>query len=268
MVGHHRLQEEIDALAERADLQLRERTDDRHPHQQRREHDDEVQRVVQRPVVDRCRDHTRDVGDDDHRVEHDGSDHGLTHERDAAIQLAVADEHPQQPFRRRHQHQRRQEVAQHHVLEHVRGVQVLLTDVVNRPVARRPHHRHGADEAADVEPCDDRLSRSDRLGADHSHHVDVRTGQERNEHPDFRVPLVTPGVEDLGEHVGGSPPRGRSVEEEVERHQHHRIQHHSAREPDVEAEFEQRRVVLEMHEVADDHEELDRHQHEQQRDQE
>ena len=64
--------------------------------------------------------------------------------------------------------------------------------------------------------------------------------------------------------MGGAPPRGRSVDEEVKRGGHHRIQHDRTEQDQVEHHADEPAVELEVHEVADHHEELDRH-HDQQR---
>ena len=135
--------------------------------------------VVQRTVLDRCvhdagnvRDHHRQVED------HAGRDR-LAQPPHRAVQPAVADQRPQQPRRRGEQRQRRQEVAEHHVLQHVRRVQVLLADVVDRPVARRPQQQHRGAEAAPLATAHRRLAERHRVRADHPHHVHVGAGQER-----------------------------------------------------------------------------------------
>ncbi len=67
--GHDRHQEQVHHLARHADLQLGERPADRHPHEQGGDHQDEVQRVVQRRVTAEWLTIVGDVGDHHDDVE-------------------------------------------------------------------------------------------------------------------------------------------------------------------------------------------------------
>ena len=106
---------------------------------------------------------------------------GLVQEPHRPVHPAVADDRPSHPLRRRQQDQRREEVGHHHVLQHVSRVEVLLGEVVQRPVRRQPEHQHRGHEAADVAPADRRLARLHRRRPDAPDEVDVGPDEEPDE---------------------------------------------------------------------------------------
>ena len=75
------------------------------------------------------------------------------------------------------------------MLEHVHRVEVLLADVVDRPVAGQPQHQHRPGEGDDVAPGDDLLAGGDGVRPDDADHVDVGGGQPGDEQPDVDVRL-------------------------------------------------------------------------------
>ena len=83
---HHRLEEQVDHLAAGADAELGDRSAHGHPHQQRRDDDEEVHAVVQGAVRQRGVDDARGVADDDRHVEDDGGDDRMAQPAHDAVQ--------------------------------------------------------------------------------------------------------------------------------------------------------------------------------------
>ena len=218
----------------------------------------------------------------DGHVEQDARHDRLAEPAQHGVRPAVADDHPQQPRRRGQQGQRRQEVAQHHVLEHVDRVQVVLADVVDRPVAGRPQQGHRAGEAPHVAPGHDRLADADGVGSDEADHVHVRRGQARRRaarrrggpgsgtgppRPE-RAPSKSAPLGARTRSARSSPaarrdgarcqlPKKWNVARATDVHEHRQA------EAEVEEEAEQLVVELQVHEVADDGDELGHHQDQQ-----
>ena len=154
------------------------------------DHDEQVEAVVQRPVGDRG---VHDAGTwvtITTALNATPATTGLAQPGQHPVPAPVADRAPAAATRGvAMQHERRQEVRQHHVLHHVRRVEVLLGDVVQRPVARRPQHDHRRRRRAILLAGDHRRAGGHGLRADHAHHVDVRPGEEGDEEPHLGVPL-------------------------------------------------------------------------------
>ena len=175
----HRLQEEVDHLAAGAHVQLAERAAHRHPHQQRGRRRPSRAASSAAPGSSLVTEAFTTPGmwvTITATLNSSPATTGLHNQRsDARRPRPFADEHPQQPLRRRQQGQRRQEVAQHHVLEHVDRVQVAARRC--RGSASRWPPRAcaiAAAKATHVAAGDDRLAGGDGVRPDRLDHVDVR----------------------------------------------------------------------------------------------
>ena len=110
------------------------------------------------------------------------------------------DHEPGEPLGGGHEEERRHRERDQQVLHHVHGVQVLLADVVHRPVGRHPQQGDGREEPALLAPRDRRGPRGDDLRRDHAHAVAADEHDPEDEGPHLGVRLPSPRVGAGGEH--------------------------------------------------------------------
>ena len=191
--GNDRHEEEVEHLPGLTHLEFLERADDREPHEQRRREHQQVDRVVERAVVRRQIHHSTPVGEDLQRIEDGACNDRLgEHPQNPLGRAVVENDEAGQPRRHRQQEQRRDDEADQQVLQHVNEVQVLLGDVVHRPVGGEPQHGHTDDEEPLLVDRGDRLPCRHHEWSDVPDRIDPQADDRSHQQPHFRVELVVP----------------------------------------------------------------------------
>ena len=80
------------------------------------------------------------------------------------------------------------------MLDHVHAVEVLLADVVHRPVTRRPQQQDRDDEIDRLAAGDDRFAFGNSLRAKNMPHPVTKADYYRDNEPHLRVWLIPPDI--------------------------------------------------------------------------